>query len=576
MHKLVTQTKDRQKAGQSARYSREGRWAVALAYQDGRQNVRWDEMRSALCPAVVGAEKNELQFFDLMNSLLLYLVARATMNHPDAQVEDELGAVVNDHYDEKMGSQAQIQWAALYNVTATTCFLEQGWSSGKKAKVENPEGGGAVEARIGDLEETLIPGHEVYYWPPTATTWESVKTFMHVSVQPTDELEARYSKLRGAGSKTKRQASDWLKGFWTLVSAAMGTSEKGSQSVVPEGMEIVMKCYDVPTDASPGRCYVIVGDELVEDKENPYGFAPLLPLQYGSTPMSPWGEGPAYKMCSSQLAINRLYSKATRRALAKKLNLMGRHNDGTGRDVMDTFKGSTRVTENLEVRQIKVDMNSPLPTIADDPGGVEEFITLAEKHFDLMQQQAGVRGPSLSGGGPDESGLHLQLAQDADQTQTAPYLRAIELFIQERARRRLIIAAYHVPDNEMRLWGPDKGGVVSDLSELRASGPPTVTIESGSATLNSPAAVEEQARKMLIEMPLDGYQQEVFLELLQTGPGLVLGKAIQRAKEKAAKLAEEEEMAGMEVPMEEGMPPEEMGAIPLSAAQQFEAQLGEM
>lgn len=538
---LVKRAQDRLEAARSARFSREGRWAVALAFVDGRQYVKWNESTTSLVPAVSGAERAELGTFDLMRPYLLYLVARATMNHPDVQVDNGLAKVVLDHYDAKNKLQELVKRMAFYNVTATTGFWTIRWNPKAKAKVrmlDEETGEQSVgETNVGDIEEGWIPGHEMYFWPPTASTWDEVKTFIHVSLQPTEDLEAQYPKLRGKDSKLKRGISTWARGFWTLVQAAFGTGEKGQQAVVPEGMEIVLTCHDAPTDTAPGKCYVLVGEQLVYEKDLD-GPVPIVPLQYGDHPLSPWGEGPGFVMTASQMAINRLVSKYIRRILHIKTTVFGRQGDGAGRDMADQFKtGTTRVGENLETRIVKVGLDSPIPTLAADPVLGAEFIQAFDKLVEIMRQQCGVHDPAIAMGS-GESGVALRLRLDADQTQTAPYLRSIEQFLVRRAEMILRYAKRYSTKNEFRWYGPDDTGVASDLSEMAQV--PSVTIESGSATLLSPTAQEEQAREILATMPEDAMQQLVWAELLTCGPGSLVKAALQRAHEKQSAMKPEE------------------------------------
>jgi hypothetical protein len=558
---LVPKAKKRLELARAARYSREGPWAVALAFAGGRQNVKWDENSYSLVPAVSGAELKELYTFDLMRPLLLYLVARATMNHPDVQVNDPVAAKVVDTYDDRNKLQELVKRMATYNVAATTAFWAPHWDDNASAKVRVGEE--VVSAPgIGNLAETFIPGHEMYFWPPTATNWDEVREFYHVCIEPTEELEAQYPELKNTKAEFRKSAEKLLRGFWTLVSVAFGSSsEKGQQASLPEGMELKVTVWEVPTETSKGRSYVMVGDELAQKPmENPYGVLPLVPLQYGDSSLSPWGEGPGYSMTPSQLAINRLISKDIRRTLAQKTTIFGRHGDGAGRDLGDSFKaGTTRITENLETRIVKVDMSAPIPTLSVDPSMGAELIAKVEKLEKVMQQQAGVHDPSIAVG-QGESGVALRLRLDADQTQTAPYLRAIEQFLLRRAQVIAAMVKHHVPEGEMRWWGTDEDGVASDLSEWTAI--PTFSIEAGSATLLSKSAMEDAARELLKEMPDDPLRQVVWSELLTTGPGALVRQALERAYEKQAATnpeeAEEplaEEMA--EEPGEEEYEPED-------------------
>lgn len=502
----VWQCLERSKASRTAL---EGEWVEALAFCESNQWVEWDHRTRRLTSLYSLDEKYRFFSSDVLRELLTKVVARATMNQPDASPTAESEAQIDQmaasearavlsYLDDALDSQGQTRQMVAWCLKTTTAFLRQYWDHEKEALVPRFGLDGQIEgvdsARVGDVCEEVVPGLEVFL-DPSARSWDGVRWLIHVKRVPPSYVAQRY------GLHLEPDNEDPLGYLDTLHESRLseGTISSGPSRRPP--MVTLLCMEERPSPKFPqGRYVVVAGKKLATYQERglyePYEQFSFIPLGYEEAAFSPYDKGIVDRsVLDLQSAYNRLLVRLLERIEKERIFVF----ESTSADISPSAydNETSRV-----LRRIPIMPGSDVPHFVDMAPPGQHWMLLIDHFLSRLQDKFGVHDIS-QGKVPSgvTAGNAIELLQQSDTTQMSSFTQRIERFCVKRAEGRLRL--YSLFAREPRMVGLDDSGDpgqasmrVSAFEALSAGGRVRVSVTPGSALPKSPAAKNEQILQM--------------------------------------------------------------------------------
>lgn len=578
--------------------------AIGIAYEDGNQWVEWKRDADGRGRLIDTRLPSDLAFYracNLLRPMVLTNVARFTSGRPDviatplstAQLDHEAteeARAVLDWYGDRLDFRDTLRRLTHYNQCGTVAFERFWWDPRAKAAVpgegsfqpEPPEDEyapeqmegmpsqdeapasllppkkplpaeatgptGYTEAPVGDLRSDVILGHQVLA-DPRAKTFDDIRWIETREVLSLADVEERY----GVKVKSESQRRDVLQNI-----ADESMTSRWFDSAMPPKAVTVCTHYERESKKYPkGRTIAYIeGQVLAQELSLPCGVIPLVPLQYQPRLDSVYGRNLVAEAAEPQRSYNEARSgigKGLKRH--NKLTTVREMGDAGGADVEEMLdEGPSSIT--LWYRK-----GSNPPQMTLPPFDANANIAAMEVYKQEMSDLLGVHIVSSGQGDPNaKSGYAIRLLQDSDRTMHAPYVQAIERFVEERARMILKFVSHYVA--EPRVWGLDDADNpqeanqrVSALPALRAGGAVAVKVIEASGTPRTPEAMDEEVLGLfnqgLAGDPADPATRKAVLESLQSPA--------------ATRLKERLEKAMMEFPMPPPTPPGSPPSMPAEA-----------
>ena len=574
--------------------------AIGLAYEDGNQWVEWQrdaDGRGRLVDNRTAEQVKAWRACNLMRPMILTNVARFTSGRPDVivtpqstakldrQATEEARAVL-DWYNDRLNLRDALRRLTHYNQVATTAFERFWWDDTKDAAVPGegsfqPEAeddappldpmaapalgddeatgpSGYVESPVGDLCSDIVLGHQVLI-DPRAKRWADRRWVIVDEVMPSAEVKERYGvSLPGDGTRR-----DVLRNI-----SETSLTSRWFNDQMPAKSVNVATMYEEPSERFPdGRTVVCTDDVVLAYEESlPCGVTPLVPLGYQERIDSCYARGLAADAAQPQYNYNLTRAHMSRGvSMSTKIVLSREAGDGAGKDIEEMFEEGPGFVTLYHLP------GKAAPQFTPPQFNLDACLAALDFYSKEMADLLGVHIVSSGQGDPNaRSGYAIRLLQDSDRTMHAPYVQAIERFVEDRARMILRFAGHYV--QEPRVWGLDDTDNpqdaemrVSSLPALRAGGAVAVKVIEASGTPRTPEAMDEEILGLfgqgLAGDPMDPATRKSVLESLQS-------PAATRLKEAVEKALEEFPMAPPEPP---APPTDPMGAMPQDAMPTQEA-----
>ena len=455
---------DRVNDGQINRRPHDARAFVSWAYYIGNQTCRWDgssrrlvSARNPSRPYSRYGERNKIR--GKVNKTL----ARALHTEPDSTVApltdsemDRAHALMARallrHYDQKLGSQAQLWKMLRWALTTTTAFLKQWWDPKKRVEVPiyGPDGVtviGSKVAAVGDLCEEIIPWYQLVP-DPKAHSFDKAGWICQY-----DEPSLEYVKLRWERGWLcePTMGSDAMSGFIdSMVASVTGDYRVGSEPGQAGKSTRVVEMRERPTELYPeGRLFTIAGDRSMrfnkstgeywdpwegDDREH-FCYVPLHAEDPQGTFFAP---NQVWDMCGAQRSYNEGVSRVD--------------------EHMQTSWGKIMAPKGCYISSTAFDSAKPNEVIYYEPGpGIPQHLPAPDLPPVIIENLkiadsdiadiSGIHDVSEGNVPPGVSAAAaIQLLQQADTTQMASMTRCIENFVEARDNGRLRLLKTYIKE----------------------------------------------------------------------------------------------------------------------------------
>lgn len=540
------------------RYLLEREWALSLAFDEGRQWIRYDDNTQRLVNMINDDDPTRYITVNLIQMLSRKVASLATMTEPDARAAaltqapvDKAAAreaaAVLGYCDRKFDRPRQTFEAVLWAIITGTGFRKVVWDGkadalipkfGKVQEIapqQPPDDGGmaggpsaappqapqqsqqpgmppvvGVEvAPVGDIDESVLPPFEVFL-DPAARRWEDVRWLIHAKLQPLTYFQETYPErgfdvepdTLGGGGGTRSWVDAYVSGGASYAGLAAPSPTQMTTGRTGMGQPKVAVCYELwemPTPRFPeGRLIVIAGRKLLHYGSWPYAKRdefPFVPLYYRRASDSPYGIGLVKDAIPLQMAINRLASSmVTQVEMQFDWVPMESGNDV---DAQEFLAGVKNVLRRIPYRK-----GSQPPTVQRSPGISMDRFQLVDWYYQRLQDIFGVHDVS-KGSTPAgvTAGISIDLLQQSDQSQLKPFTTEIET--SAVSVKGLEISEFEEFASVPRLMGLDESGDPSEaltsvqtFDALTKGGQTRVLVTPGSAMPKTAAGKRQEVLEM--------------------------------------------------------------------------------
>lgn len=573
------------------------KWARNTAFAEGEPwyGIGEGSRRTGRLEDIRRAEDKRAGYYMSVNHvdrLVRTAAANATAAQPDANpvpysdtkfdhAAAEDGRAVLGYTDHTFRRQSQSFRAVYSCMVASVSWLKLYWDAGESADIVDPMTGAIQSAPAGNICEHLLPAFEVYL-DPRAQAWEDVTYIQHVKVRSLSWIRERFGKAgeRVTGDATERfgstlevYASAMIEGYATQTTAPG-----------PKSAARVVEHWETPSAKYPqGRYIVVAGGKLLAYEERlPCGLRnsvpvplPFVRLVYKEASGSPYGLAMVDDLVEPQETYNRIYSRMLHKAEQSKGFLAVPSTPGQGMSPMSPPTEGSREWERVPYLP-----GAALPQFVPAPPISSDWYELLGTVQAQMEDIAGVR-PVSQGKVPTGtlSGVTVELLQQADNAQHAPFTRALEQFHVDRAEWEIHLFASNAAGGPPRMLGsdssanpaaptdpaqtPQAGG--NALRGLSSGGQCRVYVTPGSATYKSAPAMNQQVMEMygagILGDPTMPETQILAVELMAFARSNRVVEKLRRDKEEQA-IATQQQMAMQQKQMaaEQAMQQQQMAA----------------
>lgn len=530
-HETVRFVMDLFQDAQTARMPVEREMVLGVAFDEGRQWLGWDNALHRCVNLMDEEDEDKYVTANLIGPLVLKVAALTTMTQPDASPAPSTEAPLDRAAAREAGAilaacdrrfQRPVQTLRrVRGALAQGCaFLELGWDPRAGADIPVFGKDGTVVGKthapgVGNVVEHVLPAQECYIDP---VPWEDISWFIHRAPRPLSWVQERYGNPDGTGPGWQVEP-DCADAYTGLVdSYQQGASSAGGISALFSGWfgggsnqksrkaVVVYRLWHKPTPRFPqGRFIVVAGDRLLYAGPLPYqfpetpgprGWLPIVRLVWKEASGHPYGQGLVSQLAPLQVGLNRMLTRILDKIDADIPTLVVEKGSGIG---PDAYQGD-EIEELRRLRKVYYEPGTTPPQwqpMLPLPGEVLRF---QDAMWIYMQHIAGIHDPLMGGAPPGvTAGISLELLQQGDKTQHAPFLTQIEQNAVEIGEKEIALFAQFAPGNLPRLMGLDRSGnpgtahmAAMAFRALTGGGSCEVLVKPGSAAPKSPAAQNEQ------------------------------------------------------------------------------------
>ncbi len=525
----------------------EGEWYTALAFMRGKQWLAWDPVQRRLKDMRDSVAGKNYKVLPQMPTLGLIATARVTASRPDVIITplseqeldrgatEELSAAI-PYINQKNNLPKIIAQVGGYAWAATTAFNYVYWDADAEAEVpvEYDEQGTPTryeKARVGNIKEKFVPGHDVYP-EPSATDWEQVRRVVWAQEMGRDEAKERW------GIKAPKQGR--AQGLVSSVVRSVVEPWESTNRRRAEHSVLVLTMFEAPCAKYPEGRVIVVGDNRLLEKVTPLpaGFMPLRPLDYRTDGLQLFSRGCGLDLVGPQRDLNEMWSRWLWNI--KRRPVLVSQRGVTSPDTKEAID-DVSVHERASFTEVKYPPGMNPATWQSEPYDAAGFQLSIQQAIRQLEDIAGVH--AYSRGAPAESGTPaaaIRSIQDAEKEGFSGFLRNVEHFLEDRARCIAKLLAAYV--REPRAWeiddanNPGAANVsYSSLPSLRAGGLARLKVIEGSATPSTPEVMDSEILRLfelgVLGDPASPETTQTVLEALHS-PGAA---HVMKVKERVAK-----------------------------------------
>jgi hypothetical protein len=501
-------------------------WALAVAMEEGRQWLGWDDATHRVINLMDEEEPDKYVTDNLVAPLMLKWAAMVTMTKPDAspapdtQSERDRAAsgealAVMGHLDRRHARQVQALERVGWAGTCGCVFTKLYWDPNELANIPVYGPDGQVEkkvaAPVGDVCEDVIPPFEMFL-DPSAKRWRDVRWLIHATVKPLSWFQERYPDR---GYLVEPDVADDSMGYVSnFEQAAFGQSSPFNFLKGNKGYKAAVhyEFWGKPTPKYPnGRYFCFAGDVLLtpdgpwpyKKPGSPGNTFPFVRQVYKEAKGHPYGRGLVPELAQLQVAYNRILTRMVCKVEDDKDTLLLEKGSASGADAYEESPGG--VEEGRTLRKVWFDTGSRAPQWQKMlPLGADIF-QLREIVWLDMQHIAGIHDVNM-GGTPTgiTAGISIELLQQGDRTQMGLFLQGLEQAAVEVAEWEISLYSQFAGGNLARMMGLDPSGnpgvaqfAAQSFAALTAGGACSVIVTPGSATPKTAAGQNQQILEYL-------------------------------------------------------------------------------
>lgn len=481
-----------------------GQWRV----WDSGQN-RYGDIRAS--PGDFGRYVTDNQILPIKDRV----VSLATASQPDA----DFSGITTAERDQQAAEEASgiaAAWEADYNmashlldevdlaVTTSTLWAHPYWDKNKRGLT--PETGadglvrGAKEGTPGGVTVDCIPWYEGFPYADT-TDARDMRGFIIAKLLPLTELVQRYGKV--AEGVEPDAPGDTLNYFQSRYSYLAGNWDWQPDDS-PAAKRSHVTCYELMEPGTPrypkGLRLVAAGDRLLLKDENPdWDALPLIPLAYGRAQGTPWGRNAIAPLCDHQRAINRAWTAALDVLERQKLYLVVQDGTELDPDAYSRVQGSQ--ASMRDIVPIRVGRGAQSPQFQLPPAPSTAHYDLIERLLDHMKAISGIRDAVAGQAPSSDSGIKVQLLQQAAKAQLALLTQGVERYVQDLMAKVIDLYAAHAKATQLVALSPEgdeqaRGMQAMALKSLTGGGKVRVRVTPGSAMPKLPESQDEDINAM--------------------------------------------------------------------------------
>jgi hypothetical protein len=508
-------TKYVKKCFQAAKTHREelDRDAVTgFLFEAGRQWSAFDDKTREVYSIISTDNEAEKYVTDnLIGMLVQKFCAIVTSGRPDltpvAMADSELhkaaareAAAIFAAEDVRQGRrEQQLEWCR-WAATVGTGWILPRWDSGAEVEVAELGEGGAVTgrkmARLGAPCEDVVPGLEVFTDPAARRVWDA--SYM---IHATTRAAGWVRSVVGKEKMTELDMKPDARSAGVLSPLYLSYSQE-NPSVGSDGGAVygVIDFWAKPGDMFPdGLRAVLIGGVLVHAGPWPYAKRdayPFIPLRWRRVLGSPYGRSMAAELAPLQMAYNRTITDVLNyleNAVPTVLTENGN----------ELRPGEFGVKQNKKFRVVSFtgESGARAPQWMDAPSVPGDVYRLREWALADMQDLAGIHDVSLGKSGANQSGVAINLLQESDRTQHAPFLAELEEGMRDLREWEVSLYSQFATPYVPRLIGLDEtGNALEDgkygalaLRAITGGGSVSVHLVPGSSIGTTPEAKKQEA-----------------------------------------------------------------------------------
>lgn len=443
---IVSLVSARFKQSQEAKRQHERDWMMAKAFELGNQWVEWRTDTGRLVSTIDAHDRYRSYLtVNKIRPITTKLKARATMSKPDASVSpltdspEDKGAAeearcVLDHYDLLFDRQHQSRSWVDSALTTSTSFLKIFWDPHKEAwapSIDENGRPGKVKAKVGDIEEIIVPPFEIYP-DPKAKTWRECSWLIHAKVVPLSYLQQKFGE---SGYRVQGDTgTEWGGSVEARLDGIQGDQQRlGTSS--GKNSATLYELWEKPTARYPkGRLIRVAGGQVLAAGDWPYekrDTFPFVPLGYQEKTGALWALNAVSDLIPLQRAYNNTLSRIQDRVNTDKPTILAREG-------AEINLGAYQSKRNYEI----VEFVGEPPIYQQTPPINSYWFTFLEILHGQMEDISGVHEVS-NGSVPNgvTAGNAIELLQQSDQTQMSEFVGNVESAQVERATWEIALCA---------------------------------------------------------------------------------------------------------------------------------------
>lgn len=385
------------------------------------------------------------------------------------------------HYNRKFGETKQVRKMVDWSLCSTTSFLKQTFDPTMLAEVPRLNGTqvvGTDRARIGDIDEQVIPGFRVYL-DPAALEFEDCRWLIHAELYPLSWYQMRFAN---GNAVVQDKGGGWVSyrnnNQYGIASSFGLRAYNVTGSNAPIVNKNVATCYEmwILPDTVPlfphGALIQCAGDQVLRPKEAtlraawrrigigfdddekpikgkpipgnylpwPYDrtdVLPFYPLPYKPNPNSPYGRSIVEDVVEPQMDYNRTNTRIRERLEKDKLLVAVPKLSGIGADKLVDYGTWSQYEYNPATTgggNVSFLQAPPIP-----PDYWRRLDAIKQDMDDIM----GMHDPNSRGAVPAgvTSGIAIENLQKGDSSRLSRFSSYIEAFVEARDTGRIALAS---------------------------------------------------------------------------------------------------------------------------------------
>lgn len=473
---LVAYVNDRYEEWKKIRKPHEVQWYINAAFRRGQQHVAWNDVEAKLITPPL-APHRERRVINRIRPKVDARRAKALKNRPIPEVlpastdrEDIQNAraskKVLDYTWRRLNLEMKYREAVEW---AEVCGKSYWWiqwdpSAIARVRLDNPElmeGNNHIfDIPIGDVSCEVGSLYEVLAADPTIADIQNQPEIMRVKVRPVEDVKARYPEV---AEQIKADTSDRELFYYedkigTLhaataapgLPASVGRDSRRGRKGEKEDFEFVTvkELFVAPCARYPrGRYMVVAGDVLLRSEEElPYQLYrtsnPFPVVEF--VDMHTAGQFYSTTLIEQLVDLQREYNRLIE-LVVEQIKLMSRPKIIVFKQhqLPDGAWGAV-AGEIIELNYVP---GLPPPIIVQPANIAQDVWRRIENIKQEMEDLTQIYPASEGAVGSSKSGFQTNLLQEASDTVHAPYLRGLELAIEQAARifRRIMKQGYEIP-----------------------------------------------------------------------------------------------------------------------------------